>query len=105
LQNPVVALQLDDLRSQPLLAAYHASVQLHKAADELSRAELAAQVRHRWAAQAALFAHHLVTETPDLLLVAVVVAVIRVETLVAQVSAVKYDLPTPLHPAPPIMTR
>ncbi|HBH72479.1 MAG TPA: non-ribosomal peptide synthetase module, partial [Synechococcales bacterium UBA10510] len=47
LLKPGGVIVLGDLRSQPLLAAYHASVQLHKAADELSRAELAAQVRQR----------------------------------------------------------
>ena len=47
--KPGGVIVLGDLRSQPLLAAYHASVQLHQAADDLSRAELASRVQQRMA--------------------------------------------------------
>ena len=45
--KPGGVMVLGDLRSQPLLAAYHASVQLHQATDDLSRADLAARVRQK----------------------------------------------------------
>jgi amino acid adenylation domain-containing protein len=47
--KPGGVLVLGDLRSLPLLAAYHASVQLYQAANELSRADLAALVGQRMA--------------------------------------------------------
>jgi SAM-dependent methyltransferase len=47
--KPGGVVYLGDVRSYPLLAAYHASVQLHQAEDDLPQAELAARVRQRMA--------------------------------------------------------
>lgn len=47
--KPGGVIVLGDVRSQALLAAYHASVQLQQAPDDLPREELAARVRQRMA--------------------------------------------------------